>query len=91
MKLSPNTEIWFFNKELGYVGYNLVKHLVASENINVAAWERLETTGYYEITNDNFIEMYVVIKAVKVDDRDKFIETRDNTAYDKIKTYLMEK
>lgn len=93
IKLSPNTKIWFFNSELGYVGYNLVKHLEWSRNITPERRKVLEEKGYVTVDSspDRFIETFVVMKAIPKKDRELFLTLRDETALTRIKEFLENK
>jgi hypothetical protein len=90
IKLTSNTKIYFYNRELGYVGRNTVEGLVRKTEEGFL--QELSEKGYYEPPESSddfgFIEMYVVIKCVPKRGRGTYTQTRDCNAYDNIKEYL---
>ena len=91
-KLTLSTELWFFNKELGYVGKNTVGANLSNNCLSGRALESLENIGYYEVPEYEqdegaVIHLKVVRKDIPNDLRGLMLAT-NREAYNKVLSIL---
>ena len=91
-KLNPHTKLMFFNKKLGFVGYNTVMANLSNNYLSGIALENLEKKGYYEYLDDElFIQLKVVQKDIPKPLRNIFTSLREDAAYEKVLKFFKDK
>ncbi len=89
MNISKSSRIWFFNKELGYAGYNTAYNLFMNGHLTAVDLRIMLEQGYLRCNDgEGHIDLYVLTKAIKKSDRNNFLTLRDSEAYNNVINYL---